>query len=261
MIDIITSAQNHKIKNVLKLQEKSAERRKQNLIVFEGSRELGLALNAGFKIRTLFVCLDVWGQKRVEGVNQRDIFYISKEVFDKIAYREGSDGLIIVAEPQYLTLQTLKLPENPFLIILEAVEKPGNLGAILRTADAAKVDAVIVCDPKTDIYNPNAIRSSVGCVFTTQVVASTSDEVLEWLKAKGITSYAAALTATELYHNTDMTKPCSIIMGTEATGLTDKWLNNADKQIKIPMRGQIDSLNVSTCTAILAFEAMRQRGF
>ncbi|MCO4292921.1 RNA methyltransferase [Solitalea sp. MAHUQ-68] len=261
MHEILSSTQNPKIKNVLKLQEKSSERRKQNLIVFEGNRELGLALDAGFKIRTLFVCEEVWGNERIEGVNTKDIFHISKEVFDKIAYREGSDGLIIVAEPHYHTLETLKLPENPFLIILEAVEKPGNLGAILRTADAAQVDAVIVCDPRTDIYNPNAIRSSVGCVFTTQVVTSTSDEVLEWLKKENITSYAAALTATEFYHNTDMSKPCAIVMGTEATGLTEKWLDGADKQIKIPMRGKIDSLNVSTCTAILAFEAMRQRGF
>ncbi|POY38986.1 rRNA methyltransferase [Solitalea longa] len=261
MHEILSSTQNPKIKNVLKLQEKSSERRKQNLIVFEGNRELGLALDAGFKIKTLFVCQEVWGDERIEGVSQRDIFYISKEVFDKIAYREGSDGLIIIAEPQYHSLETLKLPKNPFLIILEAVEKPGNLGAILRTADAAQVDAVIVCDPRTDIYNPNAIRSSVGCVFTTQIVASTSDEVLEWLKARGIVSYAAALTATEFYHETDMAKPCAIVMGTEATGLTDKWLNGADKQIKIPMRGKIDSLNVSTSTAILAFEAMRQRGF
>lgn len=261
MLDIISSAQNPKIKNVLKLQEKSSERRKQNLIVFEGNRELGLALNAGFKIKTLFVCKEIWGDERIEGVPQRDIFYISKDVFDKIAYREGSDGLIIVAEPNYLTLDTLKLSLIPFLIILEAVEKPGNLGAILRTADASQVDAVIVCDPRTDIYNPNAIRSSVGCVFTTQVVASTNEEVAAWLKSKQIASYAAALTATEFYHETDMTKPCSIIMGTEATGLTDFWLNGADKQIKIPMRGKIDSLNVSTSTAILAFEAMRQRGF
>ncbi|MND45599.1 23S rRNA (guanosine-2'-O-)-methyltransferase RlmB [compost metagenome] len=194
-------------------------------------------------------------------MSQRDIFYISKDVFDKIAYREGSDGLIIVAEPKYLTLETLALSPNPFLIILEAVEKPGNLGAILRTADASQADAVIVCDPRTDIYNPNAIRSSVGCVFTTQIVASTNEEVLAWLRSKGITSYAAALTATEFYHETDMAKPCAIVMGTEATGLTDHWLSGANKQIKIPMRGKIDSLNVSTSTAILAFEAMRQRGF
>ncbi|SMO60581.1 TrmH family RNA methyltransferase [Solitalea koreensis] len=261
MIDLISSTHNPKIKNVLKLQEKSSERRNQNLIVFEGNRELGLAISAGFKIRTLFVCPEIWGDEKIEGVAQRDIFYISKDVFDKIAYREGSDGLVIVAEPKYLSLDTLVLNKTPFLIILEAVEKPGNLGAILRTADAAQVDAVIVCDPKTDIYNPNAIRSSVGCAFTTQIVASTSEEVLHWLKTKNIKSYAAALTAKEFYHETDLASACAIVMGTEATGLSEKWLNEADQQIKIPMRGQIDSLNVSTSTAILAFEAMRQRGF
>lgn len=259
MTESITSLQNPRIKNIVKLQEKSSERRKQNLVVIEGAREIGLALEAGLVIGQLYVCDELYGEKEV--LPARQVFHISKEVFDKIAYRENSDGLIALAVPAYVLLEDLQLPENPLIVILESVEKPGNLGAILRTMDASQADVLIVCDPKTDIYNPNAIRSSVGCVFTTRIVISTTEEVQAWLKRKGITSYAAALSATRFYQDTDFRKACAIVMGTEATGLSDAWLENADMQIKIPMRGKIDSLNVATSTAILVFEAMRQRGF
>ena len=141
------------------------------------------------------------------------------------------------------------------------MEKPGNLGAILRTADAAAVDAVIVCDPQTDLYNPNVVRSSVGGIFTVQTAVCTSEDAVAWLKANNITSYAAELQAAEFYQNIDFTQSSAIVMGTEAEGLTDFWLRNAKKRIKIPMRGKIDSLNVSVSTAVLTFEAMRQRGF
>ena len=164
-------------------------------------------------------------------------------------------------KPKQHSLVDLSIKNNPFIIILEAVEKPGNLGAILRTADAAQVDAVIVCDPQTDVYNPNAIRSSVGCIFTVPVAVCSSTEALAWLKQQGITSYAAELQASEWYQDVNYTTPSAIVMGTEADGLTDFWLNNADKRIKIPMRGKIDSLNVSVSTAVITFEAMRQRGF
>jgi TrmH family RNA methyltransferase len=188
-------------------------------------------------------------------------YTVSKEVFDKMAYRENSDGCLAVAEIKNSVLSEIKLSDSPFIIVLEGIEKPGNLGAILRTADAAQVDAVIICDPKTDIYNPNVIRSSVGCVFTNQVVACTSEEALEYLTKNGISSYAAALTASDYYQKTDMAKSCAIVMGTEADGLSEFWLEKSDKQIKIAMRGKIDSLNVSTSCAVLVFEAMRQRGF
>lgn len=200
--------------------------------------------------------------RRRAGADRRPaVQEVSLPVFEKITYRKHSGGLIALAEFQGLQLQDLKLSDNPFLIILEAVEKPGNLGAILRTADAARVDAVIVCDPKTDLRNPNVIRSSLGCLFTTQVVATSSDETLAFLEKRQIRSYAAALSATSSYHETDFSGPAALVMGTESTGLTDKWLNRADAQVKIPMRGKIDSLNVSTSCAILVFEAMRQRGF
>jgi len=185
---------------------------------------------------------------------------VGKAAFARIAYREGSDGLIALAVPRNLKLNELKLSSNPLILVLESVEKPGNLGAIMRTADAAGIDAVIVCDPLTDIYNPNAIRSGVGCIFTRQVVLSTSKEAIEWLKRKKIKIYAAALTNKALiYHQMNFCGPTAIVMGTEATGLSNDWLDNSDNQIIIPMKGIADSMNVSTSAAVLVFEALRQR--
>ena len=263
MIEKVTSLQNPKVKNALKLQQKSSERNSQNLIVIEGLREINLAIKSGMKLKSLFVCTDIISLNDVNINSDPDtqMFEISKTVFEKLAYRGSTEGLIALAEPKFYNLNDLKLRKNPLIIVLESVEKPGNLGAILRTADAAIVDAVIICDPLSDIYNPNTIRSSVGCVFTNQVIASSSDETIAWLKQKGVESFAAALTATDNYHETDMTGPTAIVMGTEAVGLTGKWLKNTNKQIIIPMSGEIDSLNVSTSTAILVFEAMRQRNF
>ncbi len=260
----ITSFQNPKVKNILLLQEKSRERKKQGLFVVEGEREILLALEGGYTIQSLFVCTQLKPlSKQLEQKLPREskLYDLAKPVFDKLAYRENSDGLIAVVEAKTNVLEDITLSENPFIIILEAVEKPGNLGAILRTADAAQVDAVVVCDPLCDVYNPNAIRSSVGCLFTTQIAVSDSENVLAWLKQNGIIAYAAELQASQWYYQTDMSKACAIVMGTEADGLTDFWLKNADARIKIPMRGKIDSLNVSVSTAVLTFEAIRQRGF
>lgn len=260
----IISLQNPKIKNIAKL-SKNKERREQNLFIIEGARELSLALSSGYEINSVFVCPELFEKSEypnvLQSIQESRLFEVSEAVFEKIAYREGSDGLLTLAQPASHTLNDLKLSENPFLIILEAIEKPGNLGAILRTADAAQADAVIICDQATDLYNPNAIRSSVGCIFTVQTAVCSSQEALTYLKQKGIKSFAAELQASEWYQNTDFTHPSAIIMGTEADGLTDFWLENADARIKIPMRGKIDSLNVSVSTAILTFEAMRQRGF
>jgi len=263
MTEKITSAQNPKIKNILKLQQKSSERRKQNLIVIEGLRELALAIKSGIILKSVFYCPDIISQEAIRHQLsfQGNYYEINTDIYDKLAYRGSTEGVIALAEPNFTELRDLKLRENPLIIVLESVEKPGNLGAILRTADAAKVDAVIIADALTDIYNPNIIRSSVGCVFTNQVVACSADEVVKWLKEKEIKTYAAALTANEYYHETDFTGPSAMVMGTEADGLTDKWIQNTDKQIIIPMSGAIDSLNVSVSTAILIFEAMRQRNF
>lgn len=259
---MITSLQNPTIKNIVKL-GKSKERREQNLFLVEGARELSLALESNYYVKSVFVCRELFSKtkypKVLDNIGDAKISDISITVFEKVAYRENSDGLIALMKPKCHTLENLQLTDNPFLIILESVEKPGNLGAILRTADAAHVDAVVICDPHTDIYNPNAIRSSVGGVFTVPLAVCTSTEAIKWLKNNNIRSFAAELQASENYQNVDFTKPSAIVMGTEADGLSNVWLNNADKRIIIPMRGKIDSLNVSVSTAILTFEAMRQR--
>jgi TrmH family RNA methyltransferase len=169
--------------------------------------------------------------------------------------------LIAVAQPKRLTFADLNLRPEPLLLVLETVEKPGNLGALLRTADAAALDAVIICDPQTDIYNPNAIRSGIGCVFSIPVITTSSEETLSWLKMKKIKPYGTALTATQLYHRTDFRQASAIIMGSEATGLSKIWLEGANQLIKIPMMGKIDSMNVSVSAAIVIYEAMRQRNF
>ncbi|MCU0352465.1 MAG: RNA methyltransferase [Cytophagales bacterium] len=258
---MIVSPQNPKIKNVVRLLEKASERRGQNLTVAEGEREIGLAVRAGWAVQALFVCREVSPQPADFGLSADAVWEVNQVVFDKIAYRENRDGLVALVTPKKVQLSDIRLSRNPLVIVLESVEKPGNLGAVLRTADAARVDAVLVCDPQTDLYNPNVIRSSVGCLFTTQTAVCTSEAALRWLRQHGIRTYAAALTAKQLYHETDLSGRAALVMGTEATGLSSHWLQVADAQIKIPMRGEIDSLNVSTSTAILVFEAMRQRGF
>ena len=261
----ILSAQNSRIKNIQKLIVKSKERKSQNLFIIEGARELSLALDASYMLDSVFVCPELLSRSDypeiMQKINPPFLSEVSQTIFQKIAYREHSDGILALAKPQSHTLDDLNLPENPVVIVLESIEKPGNLGAILRTADAAKVDAVVVCDLLTDIYNPNVIRSSVGCVFTVPIAVSTPSATLAFLKKSQIRIYAAELQASQWYHDTDFTQACALILGTEADGLTDFWLKHADERIKIPMRGKIDSLNVSVSTAVLTFEAMRQRGF
>lgn len=260
----ITSIHNPRIKQILQL-SKNKERREAGLVAMEGARELFLAMEAGYTPVNVFYCPEVYSRSEypdlLKKINPESLIEISLTVFEKLAYRENSDGLISIIKPKKHDLDSIKLSENPFIIILESVEKPGNLGAILRTADAAKADAVIICDSATDIYNPNAIRSGIGCIFTVQIGVATSEETRDWLKKNKIKSYATELEASEWYHEKDFKKPSALIMGTEADGLTQFWLKNADERIKIPMRGKIDSLNVSVSTAIITFEAMRQRGF
>ncbi|OIP03930.1 MAG: rRNA methyltransferase [Bacteroidetes bacterium CG2_30_32_10] len=265
MQELISSSQNSKIKNILSLQ-KSSERRSQNLFVVEGLREIKLALEASHLLHSIFICKEIIGVAKYSELKQLIKspiveYEISKPIFEKIAYRENSDGIIALAVSKVITLENIKLRVNPLIIVLEAIEKPGNIGAILRTADAANVDAVIICNPKTDIYNPNVIRSSVGCLFTNQVVACTTEEAIDWLRKQNISIFPTHLNAKEFYHQVDFKQPSAIIMGTEDRGLSNKWLASDFKQIKIPMNGKIDSMNVSNATAIVIFEAMRQREF
>lgn len=257
---IITSTQNPKVKSLMQL-EKPRERRKQQLFLIEGAREVRLALEAGYKIGNIFYCEEIVAKKELgfDLTDNKLVIPVSREVFQKIAVREDSGGVLAVAEMKPHGLSQIQLSKNPLVLILEAVEKPGNLGAILRTADAAGVDAVIICDPQTDFYNPNVIRSSVGCVFTTQIAAATSDETIEWLKQNNISIYCTYLAASKVYHQADYTKASAIVMGTEATGLSAVWVKNSSANIIIPMHGKIDSMNVSNAAAVVVFEALRQR--
>ncbi|MBQ6198696.1 MAG: RNA methyltransferase [Bacteroidales bacterium] len=278
----ITSASNPKIKNLLLLQEKSRARREQGLFVVEGRRELEHCIAAGFKVRTLFYCPDIMEAPSLNSAenyffgrcpkNQfsassflrhpshgASIIEIPEAVYRKVAYREGTEGVIAEVEAKHIGLEELQLPDNPLIVVLEAVEKPGNLGAVLRSADAAGASAVIVCDPLTDLYNPNLIRASIGAVFTVPVVAASSEETIGFLKERGIQILTAQLQDSSLYYDVDMRGGTAIIMGTESTGLTDAWRQAADAHIRIPMLGSLDSLNVSVSAAILLFEAVRQR--
>ncbi len=263
----ITSPQNPRIKQLLRLQQKASERRQQGLLLLEGRRELTIAAGAGLPIATVFYCPELSGPDPLLELRQAlpgpgvEWVEVARAAFEKVAYREGSDGLLALAPALQRTLQDLRLPANPLLLVLEAVEKPGNLGAILRTADAAPVDAVLIGDARTDLYNPNVIRASIGCVFTVPVVAAPVGEVLAFLREKQIRTYAAALTdAAQPYTAHDFRGPTALVLGTEADGLTPATRAACDDTIIIPMRGRIDSLNVSVAAAVLTFEAVRQRG-
>ena len=253
---MITSKTNPRIKNIVKLQ-KASERREQNLIIIEGQREIGRAQKCGFEIDQLYVCPTLLREPLNIHANYTE--EVSEDVFDKIAYREGSDGLLALARPKYKSLSEFKPKKDALIIVLETVEKPGNLGAVMRTADAAGVDAVIVADPGTDLYNPNAIRASIGCIFSVPVYACSTEECIQWLKSNNITIYCTYLKASIDYLDADFRKASAIVMGTEATGISDAWVNAADQNIIIPMNGIADSLNVSVTTAIVTFEAIRQR--
>ncbi len=282
---VITSVQNPRVKAVVALQQKSAERRRTGLFVVEGRREVEHCVEMGLEVVEVFVCEELggWscdnvaanrtegmkGVKEVEGMRGVKVAEVTRGVkvtevtrgvYEKMAYRGGTEGVMAVVKSKERRLDELDLNENPLIVVVERVEKPGNLGAILRSADAAGADAVVVCDPLTDLWNPNLIRSSIGAVFTVPCVACGSEECIEFLKAHGIQILTAQLQDSELYYDTDMRRGTAIVMGTEATGLTDVWREAADAHIRIPMLGRLDSLNVSVSAAILLYEAVRQRG-
>ena len=256
-IETITSAQNPKIKNLLLLQEKSKARREQGLFVVEGRRELEHCLEGGYEIRTLFVCPEIIDAPPVS--EESLLIEIPLDLYKKVAYRESTEGIIAEVAYKERTLEDLRLPENPLIVVLESVEKPGNLGAVLRSADAAGADAVLIGDPLTDLYNPNLIRASIGAVFTVPVVAAPSAQLISFLQERNIQILTAQLQDSSLYYDVDMRRGTAIVMGTESTGLTDSWRKAATAHIRIPMLGRLDSLNVSVSAAILLFEAVRQR--
>ncbi|MGB1307878.1 MAG: RNA methyltransferase, partial [Oceanihabitans sp.] len=187
---------------------------------------------------------------------------ITKEIYKKLAHRETTEGVLAIAKTKDFSLNNISFKnKNPLILVAEAPEKPGNIGALLRTADAANVDAVFLANPKTDLYNPNIIRSSVGCVFTNTIATGSTTEIITFLKENNIHIYGAALQASANYNLQDFTKPTAIVVGTEATGLSNEWLENTTQNIIIPMQGEIDSMNVSVAAGILIFEAKRQRDF
>ncbi|SNA73590.1 TrmH family RNA methyltransferase [Flavobacterium psychrophilum] len=259
----ITSSQNPYIKSLVLLQEKSKARKKSGTFLIEGHREIELAQKGGFVIETILFLPDLISQKQITQITNQahDIIEISKEVYQKLAYRDTTEGILAVAKTKPFLLSDLKLSQTPLILIAEAPEKPGNIGALLRTADAANLDAVIIANPKSDLYNPNIVRSSVGCLFTTQIATGTTQEIITYLKENKINFYCATLQNATPYHTQDYTPPTALVVGTEATGLTQEWRNNATQNIIIPMQGEIDSMNVSVAAAILIFEAKRQRGF
>lgn len=256
----IESLQNSKIKQVVKL-GKNHERKKTGLFVVEGLEELGQAHRAEIEMEYILFCSDLLDSiPEYLNDDKGKIYDVSQEVLKKISYKESPDGILAVAKRKEIDLNKLKLKKNPLLVVLEAVEKPGNLGAILRSADASGVDAVIVCDARTDIYNPNVIRASLGTVFSMQVAISNKEEVLIYLQKNKISSFASTPNASQFYTEQNFQESVAVIIGTEHEGLSDFWLQGADKQIKIPMLGVVDSLNASVSAAVVLYEAIRQRG-
>ena len=281
---IITSTQNARIKHVVALQQKSSLRREEGLFVVEGQREIEHCMECGYEIVELFTvdglrftddglssCVPTVASGKAERTDdytkgQKKPYIVSSQVYEKMAYRGSTEGIIAVAKVKDHRLFSFLAPPsslldkpNPFIVVLESVEKPGNLGAILRSADAANVDAVIVCDPLTDLYNPNLIRASIGAIFTVPVAVCTSQECIRFLKERHIRILTAQLQDSYDYYDYDMRQGTAIVMGTESTGLTQQWREAADAHIRIPMLGRLDSLNVSVSAAILMYEAVRQR--
>jgi TrmH family RNA methyltransferase len=262
--ELITSINNKRIKNIIQLQ-KSRERKNQEIFVIEGIKEILKAIKYNYEFQTIFYCKEIAIVKNLNEIFSKnansEIVEVSKAVYEKIAYRENSGGVVALAKPKNHKLEDIHLSDNPLVLVIERVEKPGNLGAILRTADAAGIEAVIVCDNQTDIYNPNVIRASLGCVFTVPIVVTESKFAISWLKANKINIYSTHLDAAIPYNSVDFTKKTAIVFGAESVGISDLWTKNSTKNIIIQMKGEADSLNVSTSSAIIIFEAVRQRGF
>jgi TrmH family RNA methyltransferase len=258
----ISSVQNPFIKSLVLLQEKAKNRKQTGTFLIEGQREITLALKGGYIIETVLFYPEICTESEATKIAPNTaLIEINKEVFQKLAYRDTTEGILAVAKTKSMQLNDLKLSKNPLILIAEAPEKPGNIGALLRTADAANLDAVIIANPKSDLYNPNIVRSSVGCLFTNQIASGTTEEIIEFLKEQDINFYCATLQNSTSYHTQDYTTPTALVVGTEATGLTQEWRDAATQNIIIPMQGEIDSMNVSVAAAILIFEAKRQRGF
>lgn len=260
----ITSLQNPLIKQVFALQQKSKIRRELGRFVVEGKREILLARGAGYHFEQIFFLPSLVSpadlMRQLGLLSDAILVEVSPEVYKKIGYRETTEGVIGIALSPLHRLQDVDFQgENPLVLVAEAPEKPGNIGAILRTADAVGVDAVLIANPKTDLYNPNIIRASVGCVFTTPIAMGSSSEIIAFLKEKNIRIFCAALSASKPYDEISFCQSAAVVVGTEDVGLSQEWLQNSTQNIIIPMQGKIDSMNVSVSAAVILFEAQRQR--
>ena len=259
---VITSVQNPLIKSLVQLQEKAKARKQSGTFLIEGQREIQLAIQGGYELETLLFFPELIDPISVNQLSQQiPLIEINKEVYQKLAYRDTTEGILAIARTKSMQLSDLKLSNNPLILIAEAPEKPGNIGALLRTADAANLDAVIIANPKSDMYNPNIVRSSVGGLFTNQIAVGSTSEIITFLQQNNINFYSATLQNSTSYHIQDFTQPTALVVGTEATGLSQEWRDKATQNINIPMQGAIDSMNVSVAAAILIFEAKRQRDF
>ena len=244
------------------LKEKVKTRQQTGTFLIEGKKEISLAFKGGYEIQTVLFYSDICSENEIRKLlKDVQLIQINKKIFKKLAYRKNSEGVIGVAKSKTLSLSSLKLTERPLILVAETPEKPGNIGALLRTADAANVDAVIIANPNGDLYNPNIVRSSIGCLFTNQIAIGTTAEILRFLKSQNIAIYCATLQNASPYYSQDYTLPTALVVGAEANGLSKEWRDFSTENVVIPMEGSIDSLNVSVSAAILIFEAKRQRGF
>ena len=263
MSEKITSLTNPRVKQIVRLKD-SAARKESGLIVVDGLREITRELEAKIDLKEIYTCHELLkGEGRMLwkklSALKKPLYETTKEVFEKISYGERQDGILIVCEARASFLSDVPTTKQPLIVVVEHVEKPGNLGAIIRTADSAGVDGVIVCDAKTDIYNPNVIRASMGTVFSIKIVVSSNEAAYKFLKSKEVTICTARPQAKMIYTEGNFRRPVAIVVGSEEKGLSDFWIGHSDTDLKIPMHGRADSLNVSTSTAILLYEALRQR--
>ncbi len=254
----VTSPQNPRVKYFIKLRENRKLRQQDGLMLVEGWDEIKLALSGGHRPQTLLIAPELTA-RQISGV-EAEIVTVSRAVFKKISVRENPDGWLGIFPLPKVSLDHLHLSRTPLLVVAESIEKPGNLGAILRTADAAGLDALLVCEPRVDIYNPNVVRASRGALFTVPAVETSNAEALAFLRARGIQVLAATPGAGTEYAHQDLRSPLAVAVGTEDEGLSEFWLEHADAKVRIPMWGKVNSLNVSIATALIVYEALRQRG-
>ena len=260
----ITSLQNPRVKDAVKLRD-HRQRARQGRFVIDGARELLLAIEGGINLTEVFACVPLCkSAESLHVIEQLErlpaqVYHVAPEVFEKLAFGDRHEGVVAVAETPRRSLADLRLEGDSLVVVLEGLEKPGNLGAVLRSADGAGVSAVIAASGGTDLYNPNCIRASLGTIFTAQVCHATTEETLVWLRARGCQIFAARLDARRLYTDVDLRGDVAIVLGSEAAGLSQPWFDADIAPIKLPMLGSADSLNVSASAAVLFYEAWRQR--